>query len=129
MRANSDGTAARSSSGVAEILTKNGHNVTVAPTTGPATAGAIARAYIARGADLILAAGGDGTINEVAEGMVHSHVPLAILPGGTANVLAMEMKLGRKLERAASGCTNACPRRISVGHLQADGGRCRATSC
>jgi diacylglycerol kinase family enzyme len=33
-------------------------------------------------------AGGDGTINEAAEGMAHSAVPLAILPGGTANVLA-----------------------------------------
>ncbi len=94
---------------MADILTKSGHNVTIAPTTGPATAGAIARAEIARGADLILAAGGDGTINEVAEGMIHSHVPLGVLPGGTANVLAMEMKLGSKLEQAASDCTNACP--------------------
>ena len=49
----------------------------------------------------MVAAGGDGTINEVAEGMVHCRVPLAILPGGTANVLAMEMKLGKKLERVA----------------------------
>ncbi len=73
----------------------------MAPTTGPRTAGAIAREHIDRGADLIVAAGGDGTINEVAEGMVHSQVPLAILPAGTANVLAMEMKLGAQLERAA----------------------------
>ena len=69
--------------------------MTVVPTTGPGTAGAIAREHIGRGADLIVAAGGDGTINEVAEGMVHSDVPLAILPGGTANVLATEMKLDR----------------------------------
>jgi diacylglycerol kinase family enzyme len=106
-----------------EILTKNGHSVTVAPTTGPATAGAIARDYIARGADLILAAGGDGTINEVAEGMVNSSVPLGILPAGTANVLAMEMRMGANLLRAAERLEGSVPRRISVGHLSCDGGK------
>jgi diacylglycerol kinase family enzyme len=97
--------------------------VTVAPTTGPATAGAIARHYLARGADLILAAGGDGTINEVAEGMVNSQVPLGILPAGTANVLAMEMRMGAKLLHAAERLEEAVPRRISVGHLSCDGGK------
>jgi diacylglycerol kinase family enzyme len=83
----------------------------------------MACAEIAGGADLILAAGGDGTINEVAEGMVHSEVPLGILPAGTANVLAMEMKLGSKLERAAGRLHECRPYRISMGHLTADGGR------
>jgi diacylglycerol kinase family enzyme len=95
----------------------------VAPTTGPRTAGAIARHYIERGAGLILAAGGDGTINEVAEGMLHTNVPLGILPGGTANVLAMEMKLGNRLNRVAERLDELCPRRVSVGHVTCDGGR------
>jgi len=95
----------------------------VAPTTGPRTAGAIAREHIERGADLILAAGGDGTVNEVAEGMVHSAVPLAVLPAGTANVLAMEMKLGGKLLEVAAHLGECRPRRISVGHLSCDDGR------
>ena len=107
----------------AEILQKNGHSVTVAPTTGPATAGAIARDHIARGADLILAAGGDGTINEVAEGMVHSQVPLGILPAGTANVLAMEMRMGAKLLRTVERLEQASPRRISMGHVTCNGGK------
>jgi diacylglycerol kinase (ATP) len=91
--------------------------VTVVPTTGPKTAGAMAREHIDRGADLIVAAGGDGTINEVAEGMVHSHVPLGILPAGTANVLAMEMGLGGHLERAAEKLEECSPHRISVGYV------------
>jgi diacylglycerol kinase family enzyme len=106
-----------------KILEKNGHSVTVAPTTGPGTAGAIAREHIARGAALIVAAGGDGTINEVVEGMVHSRVPLAILPAGTANVLAMEMKLGSRLERVAERLEECRPQRIPVGRLICDGGR------
>jgi diacylglycerol kinase family enzyme len=105
------------------ILEKNGHIVTVAPTTGPGTAGEIARQHIARGADLIVAAGGDGTINEVVEGMVHSRVPLAILPAGTANVLAMEMKLGSRLESVAGRLEECRPHRIPVGRLICDGGR------
>ncbi len=105
-----------------EVLTKNGHTVTVVPTTGPKTAGAMAREHIDRGADLIIAAGGDGTINEVADGMVHSKVPLGILPAGTANVLAMEMGIGSKMERAAEKIETSNPHRISAGHLTcADG--------
>ena len=107
----------------AAILSGQGHHITVAPTTGPNTAGAIARGRIQAGADLIVAAGGDGTINEVAEGMIGSTVPLAILPGGTANVLAMEMKLGKDLNRAAERLSGMQPRRISVGHVTCDGGQ------
>jgi len=95
----------------------------VAPTTGPGTAGAIARDHIGRGADLVIVAGGDGTINEAAEGMMHSDVPLAILPGGTANVLANEMRLGSSIARVAARLEKCRPRRISVGHLTCDGGR------
>jgi diacylglycerol kinase family enzyme len=105
------------------ILTQQGHNLTVAPTTGPLVAGTLARQHIEQGADLIVVAGGDGTINEAAEGMLGTKVPLAILPGGTANVLAMELKLGGKLERVAERLGELRPRRISVGHVTCDGGK------
>ena len=45
-------------------------------------AGELARAHVGDGADLIVVAGGDGTINEAAEGMIGTPVPLAILAGG-----------------------------------------------
>jgi len=102
---------------VVNTLTHNGHQVTVAPTTGPATAGAIAREHIKLGASLIVVAGGDGTVNEAVEGVVHTEVPLAVVPGGTANVLATEMKLGKRLEQAAARLEECRPCRISVGYL------------
>ena len=82
----------------------------------------MARSHIARGADLIVVAGGDGTINEVIGGMAHSNVPLAILPGGTANVLATEMKLSRRLEHTASRLAEFRPQRISIGRLTCGNG-------
>lgn len=101
-----------------QILEQAGHKVTAVPTTGPQTAGGIARRCLESGADLILAAGGDGTINEVINGMAGSQVPMGILPGGTANMLAVELGLGPRMQRAAS-LVGACdPERVSLGLLQ-----------
>ena len=86
-------------------------------TTGPGTAAELTRSAIGKGADLILVAGGDGTINEALNGMVHSGVPLGILPGGTANVLATELGLGKTMERAAGSLREWIPERIALGML------------
>jgi diacylglycerol kinase (ATP) len=99
------------------ILTEAGHQVVLVPTSGPGAAVALARAGVAEGVGLIVAAGGDGTINEVAEGMVHSAVPLGILPAGTANVLAMETGMSCHLETAARELLTSSPQRVSVGRL------------
>lgn len=104
------------------VLQNQGLNTIFAPTIGPGTAAGLARRGIAEGAELILAAGGDGTINEVAEGMVHSATPLGILPLGTANVLATEMGLGTGIEAAAARIAGCSPHRISVGRLEYAGG-------
>jgi len=87
-------------------------------TTAPGDATRIAREAVAGGADLILVLGGDGTINEAVNGMVHSNVALGILPAGTANVLAMELGLGSRLERAIERLSKCAPRRVSVGRLR-----------
>jgi diacylglycerol kinase (ATP) len=67
---------------------------------------------------VILAAGGDGTINEVANGMVHSKVPLGVLPAGTANVLAVEIEMGTRMLRAAARLQDCVPHPIALGHIQ-----------
>jgi YegS/Rv2252/BmrU family lipid kinase len=75
----------------------------------------LARTAVGAGADLVLVLGGDGTINEVANGMIPSHVPLGVLPGGTANVLCNELGLGNRVEYAAKRLGDCIERRISVG--------------
>ena len=52
-------------------------------------------------ADVVVGAGGDGTLNAIANGMAGSTTPLALLPLGTANVLAAEIGLPRQAERQA----------------------------
>ena len=100
------------------LLARQGIEATLIQTEGPGTAGAQTRQVIEAGCDLIIAAGGDGTINEVANGMLFSSVPLAILPGGTANVLARETRIPINLERAAMQISNLHPCRIAVGGVR-----------
>lgn len=93
------------------------------PTDGPGSAAEIVQRCIERGADLILAAGGDGTINEVVSGMAHSSVPLGILPAGTANVLANELAIGNTMEGAARSLDQCVPQRIALGLLSTSAGK------
>ena len=106
----------------ARILRESGCDPILVPTTAPGTAGEVARRSIAEGAEWIVAAGGDGTINEVVEGMVHSKVPLGILPAGTANVLAMETGMSTKLETAARELAGYSAERVSVGRIHFSNG-------
>lgn len=54
------------------------------------------------GADLVAIYGGDGTIANVVGGLVKRELPIAILAGGTANVLATELRIPRNFHRASS---------------------------
>ncbi len=101
-----------------DALSSQGHRVTAVPTTGERTAAGIARGCIEQGADVIFAAGGDGTINEVANGMIGTKVPICVLPAGTANVLAVELGIGTDMVEAAKGAPHLVEVRIAAGLLE-----------
>jgi diacylglycerol kinase (ATP) len=76
-----------------------GWSVDLAETTGPDSAMHLARDATAKGYDAVVVAGGDGTVNQAANGLMQARgdglsVPaLGILPAGTANVLARDLGL------------------------------------
>jgi diacylglycerol kinase (ATP) len=81
-----------------DLLRSFGLQVEECRSTGPGHAMDLARRAVAEGAQLVCAIGGDGTVNEVINGIAESDVPLLIVPAGTVNVLAQE--LGVPLEPA-----------------------------
>jgi diacylglycerol kinase family enzyme len=74
----------------------------LAETAGPGHAEALAREAVAVGEDCVVAAGGDGTVAEVAAGLMGGATALGILPLGTANVLSLELGIPRVPEAAAA---------------------------
>ena len=79
----------------------------------------LAKKAVAEGADVVGVYGGDGTVMEVASGLIGSEVPLLILPGGTGNLVAAELRISPHLERA---CQLVCgetyrTRKIDVGQM------------
>jgi YegS/Rv2252/BmrU family lipid kinase len=109
----------------------------VRPTGGPGDAAALARAADPAAYDLVVAAGGDGTINEVVNGMVGEAggeraaggpAPLAVLPLGTANVLAAELGLDLVPAHIARVIAGGPIRRVSLGRASAPGGPARIFS-
>ncbi|MBX3080293.1 MAG: diacylglycerol kinase family lipid kinase [Anaerolineae bacterium] len=63
---------------------------------------ALARQAVADGYEVVAAHGGDGTVMEVANGLQGTSVPLAIFPGGTANVMASELGVSADLPTCIS---------------------------
>ncbi len=64
------------------------------------------------GVDIIAAYGGDGTVMEVASGLQGTGIPMAILPGGTGNILSIELGIPQNLQEACSLITNPEKSRI-----------------
>jgi YegS/Rv2252/BmrU family lipid kinase len=87
---------------VLDILAGNGVRVELAETCRRGHAAEIAHRAAAEACRLVVAAGGDGTIAEVAAGLNGSDVPLGVVPMGTANVLARELGLPFAPERIAA---------------------------
>jgi YegS/Rv2252/BmrU family lipid kinase len=70
---------------------------------------------VAAGLDAVVASGGDGTVNEVANGLATSATPLAVVRGGTANVWAKEIGVPRKAAAALALLSEGEVREVDLG--------------
>ncbi len=101
------------------IFATGGIEADLAETTGPGDATEIALRAGNEGRQLVIACGGDGTLNEVVNGLARQQnghrVPLALLPGGTANILAKELTLPWDIPQAAQRLVRGTVREIALG--------------
>ena len=104
------------------ILKDTGVSTELAPTTGPGTATAIAREAVDKRRGMVIACGGDGTINEIVNGLAKSDVPMALLPAGTANILAKELGIPWDIPHASRLIAGGTVRRIALGVAVATNG-------
>ena len=110
-----------------KVLARQGIETDLARTDGPGSAPEMARRAVHEQRKMVIVCGGDGTLNEVVNGLAGSTIPLALLPAGTANVFAKELGLPWNVERAAAAIARSRLRRIALGHVAAadlaEGGR------
>jgi diacylglycerol kinase family enzyme len=97
-----------------EEMRPRGLELVHAPTERSRHAIEIAREFAARGVDLVVVYGGDGTVSEAAWGLTGTGIPLAVLPGGTSNVLARELSIPLAIDRAKELLWTGVPRRVRI---------------
>lgn len=103
---------------VLDVLIQNGIRLEVAETKRPGDAQDYARNAAEAGVRLIVAAGGDGTIAEVASGLIDTNTCLGIIPLGTANVVAHELGLPSTPTSVAAALAFGRPRCIWPGRAE-----------
>ena len=100
------------------VLRKAGVDAELVLTNSPAHAGEQARQAIAAGCDTVFACGGDGTIHNIVQVLAKTQVALAILPVGTANALAHDLKIPRDITAAARAALDGKVRRVALGQVR-----------
>src|SRR5947209_6023340 len=98
---------------VVGVLRAAGVEVSVADTQGPTHTGRQVQAAIVEGCDSVLACGGDGTVHDVVQGMIGCNAALGIIPLGTANALAHDLKLPLRPVAAARALLSAKAKRVA----------------
>ena len=103
---------------VVSWVREKGHGVHVSVTWEQGDATRLAREWAERGVTAVIAAGGDGTVNEVLNGLDgHSETPLGILPLGTANDFARQAGIPGDADHAMDVILRRKPRRADTAEL------------
>ncbi|MFL6277082.1 MAG: diacylglycerol/lipid kinase family protein [Blastocatellia bacterium] len=97
------------------LLAARGIRAEAYATTGPDDATRLAREAVSQGVETIISYGGDGTLNEVIQGMARRTAALAIWPGGTSNVVARDLGMPFTAERLADVIAAGKTIRVALG--------------
>ncbi len=112
-------TIASKLSTVIDMFTKSGYEVTARPTQDRMDACAAAEYACGQGFEIIVCSGGDGTLNEVIQGVMKSEkkLPIGYLPAGSTNDFAKGMGIPTNIEKAVEGIINGVPSPCDIGHF------------
>lgn len=102
---------------ILRVFEQAGGKVEVLETGAGRAAGGKAKRAVEQGVDAIIVAGGDGTVFDVLQGVAGSDIPLGILPFGTGNVLAQNLKIPKNPAEAARWLLAAKPRLVPLGRI------------
>ncbi|MCS6800741.1 MAG: diacylglycerol kinase family lipid kinase [Chloroflexota bacterium] len=97
------------------VFAAAGWTVEMSYTAAPGDATQAAAAAATAGADLVIVSGGDGTVNEALQPLVGTGTALGVLPAGTANLLARELRLPLRATEAAQALVHGSRRVVDVG--------------
>ncbi len=100
------------------ILRSAGIEISAAATVSSAGTAGQARQAITDGCDTIFACGGDGTIHDILQALVGTQVVLGIIPLGTANTLAHDLRIPLSATGAAQCALRSRPQRIAAGKVE-----------
>jgi len=106
---------------VVNVLSRAGVEVALTRTQSSADAAEQARKAVLAGCDAVFACGGDETVHDVLQGVVSSRVALAVIPMGTANALAHDLRIPIDPAQAARAALEGAPRRVAVGQVTVRG--------
>jgi len=100
-----------------ESLARSGAEVDLCLTLARGDARKAAAQALTEGYDRVVAAGGDGTLNEVVNGIASLDLPIAFLPFGTVNVFALEAGIPKDLDAACALAVTGVARPITLGRV------------
>ena len=115
---------------IMRTLRSAGWNVEVLATGGPGDAKSLAEYGVSSGADVVAVFGGDGTTMQAAAALVGTDVALGVIPGGTGNLLAGNLRIPSAPARAVRALITARPKLFDLGRVQRpDGEHFFAVAC
>ena len=115
-------TQPRAVDAIMRTLRGAGWQAEVLATGGPGDARRLAEYGLADGVDVVAVFGGDGTTMQAAAALVGTDVGLGIIPGGTGNLLAGNLRIPASPERAARALIAGRPRPFDLGRMERPGG-------